>query len=128
MLVRPEETLPQISVRHPRGSPPVSASSSRTPHETVSGSGDTSSEAGPTPATRTGCGRSLGLGWLFEEKDSQGTAEASADDMTTSRVYAMLRGEERKLLLSLFIRLCKMRLRGVFCQGIPTIFLCLCYL
>jgi hypothetical protein len=42
MLVRPEEADPQISVRQPRGRPPVSASSSRMPLETISGAGRTS--------------------------------------------------------------------------------------
>jgi hypothetical protein len=51
-LVRPEEAGPQISVRHPRGRPPVSASSSRTPLETISGVGRISSrDAAVTPAS-----------------------------------------------------------------------------
>src|SRR6266481_1434487 len=49
MLVRPEEAGPQISVRHPRGKPPVRASSSRMPLETMSGDGRTCKrEAGVT--------------------------------------------------------------------------------
>src|SRR5580692_11558758 len=51
-LVRPDEAGPQISVKHPRGSPPVSASISRTPLETISGVGRTSNrDAGVTPAS-----------------------------------------------------------------------------
>src|SRR5580692_652757 len=49
-LVRPDEAGPQISVRHPRGSPPVSASISRTPLGTICGAGRTSNrDAGVTP-------------------------------------------------------------------------------
>jgi hypothetical protein len=51
-LVRPEEADPQISLRHPRGSPPVSASISRMPLEIISGEGRTARrEAGVTPAS-----------------------------------------------------------------------------
>src|SRR5580704_19623370 len=51
-LVRPDEAGPQISVRHPRGSPPVSASISRTPLETICGAGRTSNrDAGVAPAS-----------------------------------------------------------------------------
>ena len=51
-LVRPDEAGPQISVRHPRGSPPVSVSISRTPLETICGAGRTSNcDAGVTPAS-----------------------------------------------------------------------------
>ena len=52
MLVRPDEADPQTSVRHPRGSPPVSASISRTPLETICRAGRTSNrEAEVTPAS-----------------------------------------------------------------------------
>jgi hypothetical protein len=52
MLVRPEEDGPQISLKHPRGKPPVSPSISRTPVEIISGAGRTSSrEAAVTPAS-----------------------------------------------------------------------------
>src|ERR1700690_3355386 len=51
-LVRPDEAGPQTSVRHPHGSPPVSASISRTPLETICGLGRTSNrDAGITPAS-----------------------------------------------------------------------------
>src|SRR5580704_5714326 len=51
-LVRPDEAGPQISVRHPRGSPPVSVSISRTPLETICGIGRTSNrDAEVTPAS-----------------------------------------------------------------------------
>jgi hypothetical protein len=51
-LVRPDEAGPQISVRHPRGSPPLSASISRTPLETICGAGRTSNrDAEVTPAS-----------------------------------------------------------------------------
>jgi hypothetical protein len=51
-LVRPDEAGPQISVRHPRGSPPVSTSIAWTPLETICGMGRTSNrEAGVTPAS-----------------------------------------------------------------------------
>jgi hypothetical protein len=51
--VRPEEAGPQISLRHPRGSPPVSASISSIPLETICCAGLTSSrDAEVTPASR----------------------------------------------------------------------------
>ena len=51
-VVRPEEAGPQISVRQPRGRPPVSASIAAMPLETISGAGRTASrEAGVTPAS-----------------------------------------------------------------------------
>jgi len=51
-VVRPEEAGPQISVRQPRGRPPVSASISAMPLETISGAGRTANrEAGVTPAS-----------------------------------------------------------------------------
>src|SRR4051812_2563098 len=50
MLVRPDDAGPTISVSAPRGTPPVSASSSVIPNGTISGAGRTSSaEAGFTP-------------------------------------------------------------------------------
>jgi hypothetical protein len=50
-LVRPEEFVPQTSVRHPRGSPPVKASNCAIPLEAVSGAERISRhEAGITPA------------------------------------------------------------------------------
>ena len=50
-VVRPEEAGPQISVRHPRGRPPVRASMAGAPLETISGAGRISSwEAGITRA------------------------------------------------------------------------------
>jgi hypothetical protein len=55
-LVRPEESGPQISVRHPRGNPLVSESSPRIPVGTISGAGLTSSrEAGVTAASLGVC-------------------------------------------------------------------------
>jgi hypothetical protein len=51
-LVLPEEAAPQISVRQPRGMPPVSKSSCGMPLETISGAGHTSRrEAGTTGAS-----------------------------------------------------------------------------
>src|SRR6202022_3346678 len=51
-LVRPEEAKPEISLRHPRGRPPVRESISRMPLETLSGEGRTASrDAGVTPAS-----------------------------------------------------------------------------
>ena len=51
-LVRPEEADPQISLKHPRGKPPVRASISGIPLDTISGEGRTSSrDAGATPAS-----------------------------------------------------------------------------
>jgi hypothetical protein len=38
-VVRPEDAGPQISVRHPRGKPPVMASRAGMPLETISGAG-----------------------------------------------------------------------------------------
>ena len=52
-LVLPEEADPQISDRQPRGMPPVSASTSDTPVESISGRGRTSSrDAGRTSSNR----------------------------------------------------------------------------
>ena len=49
-LVRPDEAGPKISVRHPRGSPPVRASIAWIPVETISGAGRASSrDAAVTP-------------------------------------------------------------------------------
>src|ERR1700751_644775 len=51
-LVRPEDSGPQISVRHPRGRPPVRASNGEIPVDAVSGAGRTSSRvAGVTPVS-----------------------------------------------------------------------------
>ncbi|MFY9905435.1 MAG: hypothetical protein WBD45_21055 [Terriglobales bacterium] len=51
MLVLPEEAVPQISVRQPRATPPVSESSCGIPLGTISGGGRTSRrEAGTTEA------------------------------------------------------------------------------
>jgi hypothetical protein len=51
-VVRPEEAGPQISVRQPRGKPPVSASISAMPLDTISGIGRTANrEAGVIPAS-----------------------------------------------------------------------------
>src|SRR5271167_2591217 len=90
-LVRPDEAGPQTSVRHPRGSPPVSASISRTPLETICGAGRTSNrDAEVTPA-------SLGIAdkRLKTSADRSGAATAAKrhgaaagtsgkDDMETS--------------------------------------------
>jgi hypothetical protein len=52
MLVLPEEAAPQISVRQPRGKPPVNESSCGIPLEAISGAGRTSSrDAGTTAAS-----------------------------------------------------------------------------
>ena len=93
-VVRPEEAGPQISVRHPRGRPPVRASMLEMPLETISGAGRISSrEAGVMCANlgseearsaeksvgRMRCGgRARGCpcdGW--EGRDTSGTALAS---------------------------------------------------
>ena len=51
-LVRPEESGPQISVRHPRGRPPVRESRGEVPLEALSGAGRISRrEAGVTAAS-----------------------------------------------------------------------------
>src|SRR5271169_1333017 len=51
-LVLPEEAVPQISVRQPRGRPPVSKSSCGMPLDAISGAGRTSRrEAGTTAAS-----------------------------------------------------------------------------
>lgn len=53
-LVFPDEGGPHISVKHPRGMPPVKASSSGIPLEIISGLGRTSScDAGRTPVRRS---------------------------------------------------------------------------
>ena len=55
-VVRPEEAGPQISVRQPRGRPPVSASMAAMPLGTISGAGRTASrEAGVTLARIVDC-------------------------------------------------------------------------
>jgi hypothetical protein len=52
MPVRPDDAGPQISLKHPRGQPPVNASKARMPLETISGMGRTSKrEAGVTWAS-----------------------------------------------------------------------------
>ena len=51
-VVRPEEAGPQISVRQPRGRPPVRTSIATIPLDTISGAGRTANcEAGVTPAS-----------------------------------------------------------------------------
>jgi hypothetical protein len=51
-VLRPEEAGPQISVRQPRGRPPVSMSMAAMPLDTISGAGRTASrEAAVTPAS-----------------------------------------------------------------------------
>jgi hypothetical protein len=51
-VVRPEEAGPQISVKQPRGRPPVRASTAAMPLDTISGTGRTANrEAGVTPAS-----------------------------------------------------------------------------
>src|SRR4029077_9191634 len=51
-VVRPEEAGPQISVRQPRGRPPVNASNSAMPREPIAAAGHNASrEAGVTPAS-----------------------------------------------------------------------------
>src|ERR1035438_2674962 len=53
-LVRPEEAGPTISVRHPRGSPPVASSTSRIPEGSISGAGRACHSKGP-PSTDSNC-------------------------------------------------------------------------
>src|ERR1019366_8540402 len=53
-LVRPEEAGPTISVRHPRGNPPVASSPSRIPEGTISGAGRACHSKGP-PRTDSNC-------------------------------------------------------------------------
>src|SRR5208337_2872777 len=53
-LVLPEEAAPQISLKHPRGQPPVRASSSRTPLGTISGAGRTASRDAETTSASLG--------------------------------------------------------------------------
>src|ERR1700735_4913778 len=55
-VLRPEEAGPQISVRQPRGRPPVSVSMAAMPLDTISGAGRTASrEAAVTPASLESC-------------------------------------------------------------------------
>src|SRR6266404_1985665 len=55
-LVFPDEAVPQISVKQPRGMPPVIASSSAMPLDSISGLGRTSScDAGLTEIRRSEC-------------------------------------------------------------------------
>jgi len=84
-LVLPDEAAPQISLKHPRGQPPVSASSSRTPLETMSGAGRTSSrDAGVTCASAGRAGIRSPLGG-FPEPGAMGlpsaTEKSGIDDM-----------------------------------------------
>jgi hypothetical protein len=96
-LVRPEEADPQISLRHPRGSPPVSASISRIPLETISGEGRTSSrDAGVTPASldnparcfRTAAGSFRGAQTTVQPN----WAEKSGEDMRPLKFSGNVRG------------------------------------
>jgi hypothetical protein len=78
MLVRPEEAGPKISVRHPRGSPPVSASIAWIPVETISGTGRIlSRDAAVTP---------LSLG--SAERRLRRSAHLSSGAKTTGRFIA----------------------------------------
>src|SRR5581483_11087982 len=88
-LVDPEEAAPQISERHPRGSPPASASTSVIPADTISGRGRTSSrDAGRTSVSlgtaesrfsRAGPGSTGKItGWCA------GSANTGNEDMRTS--------------------------------------------
>jgi hypothetical protein len=88
--VRPEEAGPQISLRHPRGSPPASSSISRIPLETISGVGRTSSrDAAVTPASLGNVARRFktSAGSFFGANTTappQGAEEANADILRTS--------------------------------------------
>ena len=53
-LVLPDEAVPQISVRQPRGRPPVSKSSCGMPLDTISGAGRVSSREAGTTAVSLG--------------------------------------------------------------------------
>jgi hypothetical protein len=127
-LVRPDDAGPQTSVRHPRGSPPVSVSISRTPLETICGVGRTSNrDAGATPESLGIVDRRL--------KTSVGHAEAATatgrpkaavessgtDDMEDLRISGNVRARHRLYSeYSLFIRLLIVLLGGGGCQVYKT--------
>jgi len=130
-VVRPEEAGPQISVRHPRGRPPVRESMARMPLETISGAGRISSrEAGVTRASlgsaaARSADRSGRTRWggrpsdVSEGRDTSGTAlasktkgrpraaevETTAEDIRSSEDFRERRGWSPRRLVSLFIRL-----------------------
>ena len=85
-LVRPEDARPKISVRAPRGKPPVSASMEEMPLDTIAGAGRTSSrEPGTTPwgssssRLRPGSGKGPGKGMVSGGKEARITAEGIRD-------------------------------------------------
>src|ERR1700676_5079114 len=133
-VVRPEEAGPQISVKHPRGSPPVSASIAAMPLDIISGVGRTANrEAGVTPASLeslkaprkfsepTRCGGRAspkssppeGFGHTFTTSPPSKTkgrpwaaeVENTAVDINSSESFRERRGWQPRLAFSLFIRL-----------------------
>jgi len=99
--VRPEETGPHISVKQPRGSPPVSASISHTPLETISGTGRTvSREAGVTSANLGNADRrSKTRAGEFEATEATGRRTASVgksgkDDMERTSNFQGTSGQD----------------------------------
>src|SRR6185369_13559632 len=112
-LVRPEEAGPQISLRHPRGSPPASSSISRIPLETISGVSRTSSrDAAVTLASLGNAARrcKTSAGSFFEAKTTappEGAAKAK-EDIQGPLIFRERRGGWPRLRIaySLFIRYC----------------------
>jgi hypothetical protein len=108
--VRPEDAGPQISLRHPRGHPPVSPSRAAIPLETISGAGRTSNrEAGVTWASLGTEPSFLSNGFAAKMK---GRPKAAVDKTGKADILPRIFRERRRAdrperghQLSLFIRL-----------------------
>jgi hypothetical protein len=110
--VRPEEAGPQISLRHPRGSPPASLSISRIPLETISGAGRTSNrEAAVTPASLGNAARRCKTcaGFFFAAKTTAPSAgaEKSGEAIRTSKFSGNAEAAGRG---------CELRIRFLFAK------------
>ena len=128
-VVRPEEAGPQISVRQPRGKPPVRASIAAMPLELISGAGRTARrEAGTTPARIFDSGCLIGE-YLIADADTPGFVSASkgkkrpwaagveitAEDINPLEIsgsagleFMAGAAEANALVVSLFIRLLRL--------------------
>src|SRR4029077_4197514 len=98
-LVRPEDSGPQTSVRHPRGRPPLIASSCAIPQEIVSGAGRISRrEAAVTPVSlgvRESCfKRTADLGSAAKGKPRPSASiRTSEEDIGSSKISGNAGGE-----------------------------------
>src|SRR4029077_3824477 len=115
MLVRPEDSGPQTSVRHPRGRPSLRASTCAIPQETVSGAGRISRrEAAVTPVSldvRESCfKRATDLGSATKGKQRPSASmRTSEEDIGSSKKSgnaggeSLASGEGQSSVVSLFI-------------------------